>query len=730
MLARFVRDRRESQAAPDSRDSIHSREGDMIESLSRHRRRLAATLSMLAVAVVASPTSASTATEFWLAPPDVSDLNNAPGGEPLYLVVAAGAIASSVTVDEPANGAFTPIVFNVPAFGMHRVNLTPFKSALETRPTNTIANTGLHVVAGAPVNAFYEVANTTNAETWTLKGADANGETFYIPLHKHAPFANETSFAAPHQAFASFEIVATQPGTLVTIYSPVAVDGHPALQQFSLTLNRGQTYSSGWTGTNWGQPSLHPSGAVVAASKPVAVSIKDDSDHNPSGSCYDLLGDQIVPIAALGKEYIAIKGLLNNGGDESVVIVATQNNTRIYLDGATTPVATLFAGEYYRVDMDYLGAGPNNAVDVRASAPIYATHVSGVGCEMGLALLPSVDRGGSHEVDIVRSDAQSFYLMLVAPANSVGAFAISGNGSATIDPAAFIDVPGTDGAWKAARIAYDTTQFPVDTPFHVSNPAGRFHLGILGGGAATTAHYGYLSEFLAPVALSVAVTTPTPSVAEPGGAITFTARVTNTGDYDVQLTSLVDDHLGNLDGQGCALPRTIAAGDNYECDFSDDLVGDAFDILSTQVTANGVIADTQAQANGVGTGSVTLTDVLPSIAVSNSASPVLLPPGGGPLTLDVRVDNNSSAEAVVLDSLVDDVYGNLGGQGSCVLPQTIAPHAFFACSLGVVASAGASSEQTDTVTASASDDEANAAIAQDSATVSFDVRIFTDGFDP
>ncbi|MEO7325527.1 MAG: IgGFc-binding protein [Dokdonella sp.] len=702
----------------------------MIESTSRLSRGLAATLSMLVLFVAPASASASTAKEFWLAPPDVSDVNNAPGGEPLYLVIAAGAVASAVTIDQPANGAFTPIVINVPAFGMQRVNLTAFKNQLETRPTNTIANTGLHIVASAAVNAVYEVANSTNAETWTLKGADANGQTFYIPLHKYGPFANETSFAAPHQAFASFEIVGTQPGTLVTIYSPVAVDGHPALQQFSLTLNRGQTYSSGWTGTSWGSPSLHPSGAIVAANKPVAVSIKDDADHNPSGSCYDLLGDQIVPIAALGKEYIAVKGLLNNGGSESVVIIATQNNTRITLDGAATPVVTLFAGEYYRVDMDYLAAGPNNAVDVKASAPIYAMHVSGIGCEMGMALLPSIDRGGSHEVDVVRSESLSFYLMLVAPTDAVGSFAISGGGTATINPAAFIDVPGTGGDWKAARIAYDTTQFPVDVPFHVSNAVGRFHLGVLGGGAASTAHYGYLSEILAPVALTVAVTTSTPSVAEPGGPIAFVARVANNGNYDVQLTSLMDDHLGNLDGQGCALPQTLAAGGFYECAFNDNLIGDAFDILSTQVTAAGVIEDTQAQANGVGTGSITLTDVLPSIAVTTSVSPTLLPPNGGPLTLDVRVDNSSSAEAVVLDTLSDDVYGVVGGQGSCALPQTIAPLAFFECSLNVVANAGTGSAQTDTVTATATDDEANAATAQGSATVAFDTRIFTDGFDP
>jgi len=196
----------------------------------------------------------------------------------------------------------------------------------------------------------------------------------------------------------------------------------------------------------------------------------------------------------------------------------------------------------------------------------------------------------------------------------------------------------------------------------------------------------------------------------------------------VQLTSLVDDHLGDLNGQGCTLPQTLAAGDAYDCTINVDLVGDAFDILSTQVTASGTITDTQAQANGAGTGSVTLTDVLPSIALALAASPSLLPPDGGALTLDVHVDNTGSAESVVLASLIDDVYGDIGGQGSCTLPQTIAAQASFACSLTVVAS-GAANPQTDTLTATASDDEANAVSAHASATVAFDTRIFADGFD-
>ena len=302
---------------------------------------------------------AQTGTEFWMAPPDVTLRHNMPGDEPIFLNVATGNAAATVTVSQPANPAFnggSPIVLNVPANAAVRYNMTSLKAQLETRPTNSVRNTGLLIQSTADITCYYESSNTNNPDIMALKGANGLGTEFYIPLHKHAPFYNHNF--SPNNAdlaFASFDIVATEDNTTVLIYSPVAVDGHPALTPFTVTLNRGQTYSCGNTvpATHF-DPATHPSGAVVLANKPVAVSIKDDSNHNPSGGCYDLMLDQIVPVNILGTDYIAVKGALNPTGDESLFIMAVQNNTQVFVDGSATPVATLFAGQYYRHDMDYL----------------------------------------------------------------------------------------------------------------------------------------------------------------------------------------------------------------------------------------------------------------------------------------------------------------------------------------------------------------------------------------
>jgi len=570
-------------------------------------RRLLLALAFLAYTSVGQ--AAPGFTEFWLAPPNVTFLNNVPGGEPIYLVTIAGDTAATVTIDQPANGAFTPIVQAITPHTSVRTNLTAFKAALKTTPTNTVLNSGLHISSTAPVTAYYEIANTDNTDMLTLKGADALGQEFYIPLHKHAPFFNEPSYASPEQAIASFDIVASQNGTTVSIYSPVPVDGHPALQQFSLTLNRGQTYSAGYSGSNWSVPANHPSGAVVLADKPVAVSIKDDSVHNPSGGCTNLQSDQLVPVGALGMDYIAVKGAINSNGDESVVIIATRNDTQIHLDGAATPAATLFAGEYYRVDMDYLAASSDNAVYIHATQPIYAAHISGFGCEAGLALLPRIDVGGSADVDFVRDDAQSFFLMLVSPAAAVNAFTITGAGTATIDPGAFVTVPGTGNAWKAARIAFDTTQAPVDTPMRVSNSAGFFALGTLNGGATTGARYGYFSRFADQIGFALTVSAMPGAIAEPGGTVTFSVHVANAGDAPATLAAIGDNFLGDLDARGtCSVPQTIAPAAAYDCGFARVVSGSLGDIQTETVTASGTSLN--AAISAAGSATVTITDVI------------------------------------------------------------------------------------------------------------------------
>ncbi len=453
-------------------------------------------------------------TEFWFAPPEVTFSHNPPGGIPIYLNISSFNDSATVTIDQPANVAFVPITVVLGPNASHQEDLSAFVASLETKPTDSILSTGLRIVATDTITAYYEVSNTNNADIFSLKGKSSLGQEFYIPLHKHDPFYNHATYSIPNLAYASFDIVATQNNTTVTIYSPVNVDGHAALTSFSIVLQQGETYSCGnsdttlqffpYLGTNepiYSIPGNHPSGAVVISDKDIAITIKDDSNHNPSGGCYDLLGDQIVPVDITGTEYIAVKGQLNATGDESIFILATQNNTQVFLDGAVTPTATLVAGETYRYDMDYLTSSADNSVYIVTSKPAYITHVTGFGCEEGQAVLPPLGCAGSEQISIIRSSPEAFYLNLMVRSGFEDDFNVSGTGTATINASDFLTVPGTNGDWKAAQIQFNTTEIPVNQAHLISNDSAVFTLAIVNGGATTGCRYGYFSEYASEILL-------------------------------------------------------------------------------------------------------------------------------------------------------------------------------------------------------------------------------------
>ncbi|MEZ4597175.1 MAG: hypothetical protein R3C32_10355 [Chloroflexota bacterium] len=113
---------------------------------------------------------------------------------------------------------------------------------------------------------------------------------------------------------------------------------------------------------------------------------------------------------------------------------------------------------------------------------------------------------------------------------------------------------------------------------------------------------------------------------------------------------------------------------------------------------------------------VALTDVLPSIVVDKTATPLALPEPTGTFAFGVTVTSRS-VEPVTLTTLTDDVYSDLDSRGDCALPQTVAAGGSYACTFTGTFTGNAGDTQTDVVTATAEDDEGNPATDDDDATV-------------
>jgi hypothetical protein len=150
--------------------------------------------------------------------------------------------------------------------------------------------------------------------------------------------------------------------------------------------------------------------------------------------------------------------------------------------------------------------------------------------------------------------------------------------------------------------------------------------------------------------------------------------------------------------------------------------GNAGDSVESTVAA--VVWDDEGNAvEETASVAVTITDVLPSIAVSKTAEPGSVAEPGGTVQFAVRI-RNEGPETVMLQTLVDDVYGDLNGEGACPVlggQLSIGPGEVYECIFAGDVSGNAEDDIINTVTAVVIDDEGNEAQGSASATVTITI---------
>lgn len=220
---------------------------------------------------------------------------------------------------------------------------------------------GLYVKADFPFYANLRFSVFNHAEIITSKGIPSTGKNFFVAS---APITVSNSILNFMTS-----VLATENNTTVTI------SGYKPTVQFSngttgatnptitFTLNKGQSYIIDGNGINTSNLD-GIIGAKITADKPVNVTNGNFNGQYagnfPSSS--DILMDQSVPVERLGTEFALVKGNGNIGANmEGVIIIATQDNTQIYVNDEIPPIATINTGQYYVVsDTKYKLQGSNH----------------------------------------------------------------------------------------------------------------------------------------------------------------------------------------------------------------------------------------------------------------------------------------------------------------------------------------------------------------------------------
>ncbi len=221
----------------------------------------------------------------------------------------------------------------------------------------------------------YRGTSGSQATSLTSKGRQALGTIF--------KWGGAPNYATTSDISTSLGIMATEDNTVIDItgYDPdcefrlgIDRDGITS-DNIQVTLNKNESFvleaytnettanKDGWLGA-----SINSTNDIVISNGGLNYGVVSTSTGSRDAGI-----DQPVPENKLGKEYVFIRG---NGTDstEFPIIIGTQNNTEIYVNGATTPIATINTGDYFLVpgtNYSSTSAGANMLVTTSKDAYAY-----------------------------------------------------------------------------------------------------------------------------------------------------------------------------------------------------------------------------------------------------------------------------------------------------------------------------------------------------------------------
>ncbi len=206
------------------------------------------------------------------------------------------------------------------------------------------------------------------------------------------------------------------------------------------------------------------------------------------------------------------------------------------------------------------------------------------------------------------------------------------------------------------------------------------------------------------------------SIPEPGGTVSFTVAVSNTGSTDFELNELSSPQFGDLtDSTNPAVlnttceftpqpPVIIVGGKDFACSFLGIVTGQPseFEVI---ITATGGQDSSGNLLEKSSKGIVQITDVPASLSVSVTPSVSSVLPPGGLVEFTAEVENTGLVDVISIETLNDSILGDLTNKGTCFLPKQIQPGEAFTCTYEREIIGGAGDVLTFVLTAEGVDDD-------------------------
>lgn len=324
--------------------------------------------------------SAQMDTEHWFAP--MADFSN-PGTPNQYLYLSTNEITPFTVYVYSKNQLITTI--NNLSKGNPQKYSIPrdYIITSNTAEVNNKSALGLHVTGDKKFFANIRFSVKSHAEIITSKGKSALGNQFFVGMGEQ--YLNKST--STNNALNSMVgIIATENQTKITLsgYNPEVVfsDGSTDDSK-TIILNKGESYifeakiseelSANLTGLI---------GAQINADKPISVTNGNFLSLAENQSNVDILMDQSVPIERIGTDYVVLKGNgsasgttisgSNVGFMEKVLVIATENNTTVFVNDETSPIVTLNKGEFYIIRNKFYNPSSNiYNLYIKTSKPTY-----------------------------------------------------------------------------------------------------------------------------------------------------------------------------------------------------------------------------------------------------------------------------------------------------------------------------------------------------------------------